>query len=44
MVLATLEVAQGSGVQGTELAEVLVNLEIIRGQPAQTAAIDAVQA
>ena len=38
------EAAQGSGVQDKELAEVLVNLQIVPGQPAHKAAIDAVQA
>ena len=37
------EAAQGSGVQDKELAEVLVNLQIVPGQPAHKAAIDAVQ-
>ena len=36
--------AQGSGVQDKELAEVLVNLQIVAGEPAHKAAIDAVQA
>ena len=38
------EVAQGSGVQDKESAEVLVSLQIFPGQPAHKAAIDAVQA
>ena len=38
------EVAQGSDVQYIELAEVLVNLQIVPGQPAHKAAIDVVQA
>ena len=38
------EAAQGSDVQDKELAEVLVNLQIVPGQPAHKAAIDAVQA
>ena len=37
------EAAQGSGVQDKELAEVLVNLQIVPAQPAHKAAIDAVQ-
>ena len=38
------EAAQGSGVQDKELAEVLVNLQMVPGQPAHKAVIDAVQA
>ena len=38
------EAAQGSGVQDKELAEVLVNLQIVPDQSAHKAAIDAVQA
>ena len=37
------EAAQGSSVQDKELAEVLVNLQIVPGQPAHKAAIRAVQ-
>ena len=37
------EAAQGSGVQDTELAEVLVNLQIVPGQFAHKASIDVVQ-
>ena len=37
------EAAQGSSVQDKELAEVLVNLQIVPGQPAYKAATDAVQ-
>ena len=37
------EAQQGSGVQDMELAQVLVNLQIVPGQPAHKAAIDAVQ-
>ena len=38
------EAAQGPGVQDKELAEVLVNLQIVPGPPAHKAAIDADQA
>ena len=38
------EAARGSDVQDKELDEVLVNLQIVPGQPARKAAIDAVQA
>ena len=37
------EAARGSDVQDKELAEVLMNLQIVPGQPAHKAAIDAVQ-
>ena len=38
------EAAQGPGAQDKELAKVLVNLQIVPGQPAHKAANDAVQA
>ena len=44
MSVGAQEAAQGSDVQDTELAEVLVDLQIVPGRPAHKTAIDAVQA